>query len=83
VSGRPHGGPDEIRRDMVRQVTSPVRWLDTIRWFKSQGVTDYLECGPGRVLSGLIRRIDGDAGLHTVQDTGTLKQAVGDYAGTA
>jgi len=76
VTGRPHGGPEEIRRAMVRQVTSPVQWVSTIGWFRENGVTAYVELGPGRVLAGLIRRIDTAAAVHSIQDAGTLGAAV-------
>lgn len=72
VEGRPHGGPDEIRSAMVRQVYSSVRWFDCIEWFKSNGVTEYIELGPGRVLSGLIKRIDSGAVLNNIQDVSSL-----------
>ena len=61
---------------MVKQVTSPVQWLSSIEWFKSNGIKDYLECGPGNVLSGLIKRIDKEAKTSNVQDIPTLQQAV-------
>ncbi|MFC1452452.1 ACP S-malonyltransferase [Verrucomicrobiota bacterium] len=76
VTGLPHAGPDEIRQAMVGQVTSPVRWLDSVKWFMGNGVRTYVECGPGKVLSGLIRRIDREAVLHNIQDVSTLKSAV-------
>lgn len=76
VTGRPHGGPDEIRDTMIRQVTDSVRWLDCIEWFRSNGVAAYLECGPGKVLSGLIKRIDKGADLHNIQDMNTLQTAL-------
>ncbi len=76
VSGRPHGGPEDIRRDMVRQVTSSVQWVSCIQWFKDNGVAAYVECGPGKVLSGLIKRIDSNAKLANVQDCASLKTAV-------
>ena len=58
VTGQPHGGPDDIRRDVVRQITSSVQWVSTVQWFRGAGVKEYVECGPGRVLTGLIKRID-------------------------
>jgi len=76
VTGLPHGEPDAIRRDMVRQVTASVHWQASIEWFKKQGVTGYVECGPGKVLTGLIRRIDADAELHNVQNCETLGKTV-------
>jgi [acyl-carrier-protein] S-malonyltransferase len=53
-----HADPDEIRGALSRQAASPVRWTETVRWFAAHGVTQVVECGPGRVLSGLTRRID-------------------------
>jgi [acyl-carrier-protein] S-malonyltransferase len=75
VSGQPHGSPDEIRSAMVRQVTQSVRWVSCIEWFRGQGVSAYVECGPGKVLSGLIKRIDAGAVLYNVQDKATLDKA--------
>ncbi len=76
VTGLPHTGPDEIRRQMVAQVYSSVRWYQGIEFLKAQGVTSYLECGPGKVLSGLVKRIDKTASLHSIQDRSGL-DAVG------
>jgi [acyl-carrier-protein] S-malonyltransferase len=53
-----HADPDEIRAALSRQAASPVRWAETVRWFAAHGVTQVVECGTGRVLSGLTRRID-------------------------
>jgi [acyl-carrier-protein] S-malonyltransferase len=75
VTGAPHGNPDQIREAMVRQVTSPVQWLACIQWCGAQGIRRYLECGPGKVLSGLIKRIDKQAGLADVQDVASLQNA--------
>lgn len=75
ATGRAHGTPDEIREAMVRQVTSTVRWLDCVRVLQGMGVSEYLECGPGKVLSGLIKRIDRSATVHSIQDCSTLDGA--------
>jgi len=69
-----HGSPEDVKRTMVKQVTSPVQWLSSIEWFRNSGVTDYIEFGPGRVLSGLISRIHKEATLSNVQDVASLKQ---------
>lgn len=76
VTGQPHGEPDEIRKTMVAQVTSPVRWQSSIEWFRNEGVAGYVECGPGKVLTGLIRRIDPAASLYNIQDEETLLKTV-------
>jgi len=53
-----HAGPDDIRRALAEQAASPVRWTETIRMLVANGVTHVVECGPGKVLTGLARRID-------------------------
>ncbi len=76
VLGSPHGGPDEIKAAMVKQVHCSVKWFDCIDWCRSSGVDAYLELGPGKVLSGLIKRIDSGAVLNNIQDKDTLEKAV-------
>ncbi len=76
VTGKPHGTPEEIKALMVRQLTSSVQWVGSIEWFKQNGVTEYVECGPGKVLSGLIKRIDKDAAALNIGDVPTLDKAV-------
>ncbi|MCK4284277.1 MAG: ACP S-malonyltransferase [Candidatus Brocadiae bacterium] len=58
VTGQPTEDPKEIGRLLVQQITSPVRWADSMRWFIDQGVEHYYEVGPGRVLRGLLKRTD-------------------------
>jgi [acyl-carrier-protein] S-malonyltransferase len=53
-----HAAPDEIRAALARQAASPVRWTETVQWLGAHGVTAIVECGPGKVLAGLARRID-------------------------
>jgi len=77
VTGQPHGAPDEIRAAMVKQVSSSVHWRSCVEWFMDKGVTEYIECGPGKVLTGLIRRIDTAASLQNVQDLATLRSVAG------
>ena len=49
--------PEQIRKNLVEQLYSPVRWVETINRFNEAGVVQYVECGPGKVLAGLNRRI--------------------------
>lgn len=58
VDAVPHDDPEEIRRLLTQQVVSPVRWEDSMRWLLSQGVDQFFEVGPGRVLRGLMKRIE-------------------------
>ena len=58
VEAEPCNDPAKIKELLMRQLTSPVRWVDVIRRVRSEGVSITLEIGPGNVLSGLVRRID-------------------------
>ena len=58
VTARPHGGPEDIRRLLAQQVTSPVQWEGSIRYLIAQGFTRFIELGPGTALSGFVKRID-------------------------
>jgi [acyl-carrier-protein] S-malonyltransferase len=53
-----HDGPDDIRATLVRQLSSPVRWPQTLRALSAGSIAQVIECGPGRVLTGLNRRIE-------------------------
>jgi len=64
VDARPHDNPEEIRALLARQVISPVRWEDSIRYLLGLGFDTFYEVGPGRVLQGLMKRIDRKAKLH-------------------
>jgi [acyl-carrier-protein] S-malonyltransferase len=75
ATGGPHGDADAIRDAMVRQVTGTVRWVEDVQWLKSTGVQACVECGPGKVLSGLIKRIDRTLVLHDISDAATLEKA--------
>lgn len=77
VTGAPHTTPDEIRRLMIQQIFSSVRWYHGIQWMQAQGVGSYVECGPGKVLSGLVKRIDKAAKLHSIQDRSGLDLPAG------
>lgn len=66
----------QIRDRLKEQLYSPVRWVETIQFFKNQGVELILECGPGKVLSGLIKRIDRSLNAISIYDTISLEQVV-------
>lgn len=69
VTGAPHAAdPAAIRDAMVQQVYRSVRWYQGIEWMSAQGVNRYIECGPGKVLSGLVKRIDKNASAHSIQE---------------
>ncbi len=61
-----HDDPEEIRAVLIRQVVSPVRWEDSMRYLLAQGYDSLYEVGPGRVLRGLMRRIDRKVSCQSV-----------------
>jgi len=68
--------PEAIKDALVRQAWHPVRWVETIQAMKGQGVTHIVECGPGRVLSGLIRRIDRGLTVLSFSDPQSMQEVL-------
>jgi [acyl-carrier-protein] S-malonyltransferase len=68
--------PDAIRAALAQQAASPVRWAETIRAFAARGVTHVIECGPGKVLSGLVRRIDENLTTFALNDRASIDEAL-------
>jgi [acyl-carrier-protein] S-malonyltransferase len=64
VDAQSHQEPADLQELLVRQLPSPVRWLDTVRALADTGITQLIECGPGKVLTGLNRRIEKRPGLE-------------------
>ena len=64
---------DEARDALIRQVTAPVRWLDSVREMIESGVTVFVEVGPGKVLTGLLRQIDRSVRVFNVEDSASLQ----------
>ena len=69
-------GPDRIRDALARQAAGPVRWAEIIRVMAEQGVTHVVECGPGRVLAGLTRRIVPGVESLALADPATIGEAL-------
>ena len=63
VDGKPYLDPAELRPLLVRQLASPVRWQDAVRGLAAAGVQQIIECGPGKVLMGLNKRVEGVSGV--------------------
>lgn len=76
VTGYPHGATDDIRQNLVRQITSSVRWEACIRYLLGQGFTRFIELGPGTALSGFMKRIDKTAQVFNVADPASLETTV-------
>jgi [acyl-carrier-protein] S-malonyltransferase len=75
VTGRPHTSEDEIRRLMVAQVVSPVRWTDCVEAMTAHGMTEGFECGPGTVLAGLAKRMPVPVVVHNIFDLAGAQDA--------
>ena len=57
VDAKPHSDPKEIKDNLLKQLTAPVRWTQSVKNMIGYGMTEFVECGPGQVLTGLIGRI--------------------------
>ncbi len=68
--------PEKIRDALVRQADSPVRWVEIIRYMAAQGVSHVFEAGPGKVLAGLTKRIEGALQGAALADAASLEQAL-------
>jgi [acyl-carrier-protein] S-malonyltransferase len=66
VDGQPHDDPETFRELLLDQLVSPVRWEDSIRYLLSEGYDQFYEVGPGRVLRGLLKRIERRIPCHGV-----------------
>ncbi|MDA1064515.1 MAG: ACP S-malonyltransferase [Proteobacteria bacterium] len=73
---RPYTDGADIRARLSRQVYAPVRWVDTINAMTGAGATRIIECGPGKVLAGLIRRIDKSLACDTIDSVDSLQYAL-------
>lgn len=58
VDAKPHTDPAEIKANLVAQLTAPVRWTQTVKNMIADGATEFVELGPGKVLQGLVMKID-------------------------
>uniref|UniRef100_A0A0S4UHI5 Malonyl-CoA-[acyl-carrier-protein] transacylase n=1 Tax=Ralstonia solanacearum TaxID=305 RepID=A0A0S4UHI5_RALSL len=65
--------PAAIKDALVRQAASPVRWVETVQKMKADGIARVVECGPGKVLAGLTKRIDGDIVGDAIFDPASLE----------
>jgi len=73
VTAQPHGEPGTIRTRLVEQVTSSVRWEESMRYLVERGFTRFIELGPGRALSGFMKRISKNAQILNVEDLSSLE----------
>lgn len=76
VSALPYGRPNQIPISLVEQVTSSVRWEESMRCLLNQGFTRFIELGPGTALSGFMKRINKEVQMLNVADVGSLEATV-------
>jgi [acyl-carrier-protein] S-malonyltransferase len=76
VHARPESDPERIRGLLVEQIYSPVQWTACVAYMAAQGVNQVVECGPGKVLSGLNKRIDGALDSHSLEEPAGLAETL-------
>ena len=78
VDAMPYADESDIRARLTRQVSSPVHWVDTVQRLIADGATSIVECGPGRVLTGLLKRIDRSLPSSCIDSPDTLQKELGE-----
>jgi [acyl-carrier-protein] S-malonyltransferase len=68
--------PAAIKNALVRQAAAPVRWVETVQAIAALGITHVVECGPGKVLTGMTKRINGDLNGLAVYDPATMAEVM-------
>jgi [acyl-carrier-protein] S-malonyltransferase len=76
VDVKTESDPAAIKDALARQAASPVRWVETVRAMVASGVTHIVECGPGKVLAGMTKRIEPNVQSFTLADRAALEQAL-------
>jgi [acyl-carrier-protein] S-malonyltransferase len=76
VDGRPGSHPEEIRQKLSTQITSSVQWVETIEFMVSQGVGHFIEIGPGKVLTGLIKRINSNLKFFNIETPSDIDKII-------
>ena len=66
VTAKAHTDPEEIKSNLIKQLTAPVRWTESVRNMQDDGATQYIECGPGKVLQGLIKKITSECEVMSI-----------------
>ncbi|MFZ5596199.1 MAG: ACP S-malonyltransferase [Bacillota bacterium] len=74
-----HQGGEDIKKLLVKQVSSPVRWEESVRRMVEDGVDTFVEVGPGKVLAGLIKKIDREVSVYNVEDSSSLEKVLASF----
>lgn len=80
VTARPAADLEGLRAQLVEQLYSPVRWVESVELMAAQGVTDLIECGPGKVLSGLNKRCAKGVATHNLDSVDGFSAAIAHFA---
>ena len=83
VDAKPRENVIDIRSALIDQMASPVRWRDTVEFFAANGVGSAVECGPGKVLSALVRRTAKSIKTYALSDSDSIKAAIEDLSATS
>lgn len=71
--------PEEIKGLLIKQISNSVRWVESIKLIQAQGVNTFIEAGPGKVLRGLMRRIDSSLTTYNIDDPETMQDFLNNY----
>ena len=71
--------PEEIKGLLIKQISNSVRWVESIKLIQAQGVNTFIEAGPGKVLRGLLRRIDSSLTTYNIDDPETMQDFLNNY----
>ena len=81
VEAKPNSDPNRTLALLLEQVSQPVRWVECVEEMRRQGVTHFVELGPGKVLRGLIKQISKDTPVFGVEDAQSLERALAGVTG--
>ncbi|MEX0965012.1 MAG: ACP S-malonyltransferase [Pseudohongiellaceae bacterium] len=76
VNAQPCSDPEQIKENLIKQLYTPVLWVDSVKFMHDSGVQQIVECGPGKVLSGLIKRIEPAISCFATEDSESLRIAL-------
>lgn len=81
VTAKPYEDIDSLKDLLINQLVSPVKWEDSIKYTQGQGITHYIELGPGKVLSGFVKRIDRNAKTYNIEDMKSFEKTIKSIGG--
>ena len=76
VTAKPESAPNKIKELLIDQIEKPVRWREIVEFMLQSGIIKFIEIGPGKVLSGLVKRISKEAELLQINEIEDLKKLV-------